>query len=351
MKRSTPRLFFNVWLLACLTMVASVGGEITQTQDPAGPFSGRATVVRAKVLTLQEIVLADTGELPASGGAAEDSLLEADVSPDQTGEVLGLGVKVLSASTVGQGNQSSSEASVADVNMTVGGNTISAGLLRAEATARCQGASAQLSGRSQILNLVINGMSIKVETPNQRIALPNGFVILNEQKSNTTGNSGEITVSALHVVVGDSLTGNIADVTISSAHADITCPVPPACPNPNDFVTGGGWITASGGKANFGVAGGLKNGALWGHLVYIDHGAGLKVKGTAVTNYEIVPGTTTRHITGSAEIDGSSGTYDVLVTDNGEPGRDDTFNISLSTRYTAAGTLGGGNIQLHKPCK
>lgn len=40
------------------------------------------------------------------------------------------------------------------------------------------------------------------------------------------------------------------------------------------------------------------------------------------------------------------------VADNGEPGRSDTFEIILSTGYTAAGTLAGGNIQLHvKACK
>src|SRR5438552_14153748 len=39
-----------------------------------------------------------------------------------------------------------------------------------------------------------------------------------------------------------------------------------------DFVTGGGWILHNGAHANFGVAGGVKNGAFWGHLEYNDHG-------------------------------------------------------------------------------
>ena len=38
------------------------------------------------------------------------------------------------------------------------------------------------------------------------------------------------------------------------------------------------------------------------------------------------------------------------VADKGEPGRTDTFRLQLSNGYSAAGTLDGGNIQLHKPC-
>src|SRR5205823_11910368 len=52
-------------------------------------------------------------------------------------------------------------------------------------------------------------------------------------------------------------------------------------------------------------------------------------------------------------IDGVAGTAAVQVTDNGEPGRNDTFEIVLSNGDSAGGSLGGdrhggGNIQLHK---
>lgn len=168
------------------------------------------------------------------------------------------------------------------------------------------------------------------------------------------GNFGDITVNALHVTVFNPLGGTLAEVVISSAHADILCAGPP--PPGGDFVTGGGWITGPfGAKANFGVAGGLKpNGALWGHLAYLDHGNGLKVKGTAVTAYVIVTDshggpTNTRHIEGTCQINGAAGTYAVDVTDNGEPGRNDELSIRLSSGYSAAGSLEGGNIQLHTP--
>jgi hypothetical protein len=118
------------------------------------------------------------------------------------------------------------------------------------------------------------------------------------------------------------------------------------CAN-KDFVTGGGWITKSGARATFAVAGGPGG---WGHLQFIDHGTGFRVKGTGVTGYG--PGTTgltSRTIDGTAEWTGGSGWYHAEVADNGEPGRADTFQLTLQNTYHAEGTLDGGNIQLH--CK
>src|SRR2546425_7692614 len=307
----------------------------------ATSYSGRATVVQATVLGASA-TLVDAGQLPSSGGAREASLLDASVPGLLTAEVL-------HATTVGQGNASRSEASVAELALTVGGNNISAGFLEARATAKCTDAGATASGSSDIARLTVNGQTIAIDgTPNQTVLLPNGTgkVVINEQ---TSGGAGDITVNALHVVV----TG-VADVIISSAHADITCqpapppPPPPGC-TPADFVSGGGWITGtpSGAKGNFGVADGIKQGAFWGHLTYNDHGpSGPQVKGTGVTGYTVdamIP--TMRHISGTAEVNGQGGfTYQVDVADNGEPGRNDTFAISLSNGYKASGTLGGGNI-------
>src|SRR5690349_6422561 len=85
----------------------------------ATSYSGRATVLQATVLGLQPVVLADAGPLQASGGAEEASLLNASVPGLLTAEVL-------HASTIGEGNASRSEASVAQLALTVAGNTISA---------------------------------------------------------------------------------------------------------------------------------------------------------------------------------------------------------------------------------
>jgi hypothetical protein len=209
----------------------------------------------------------------------------------------------------------------------------------------------QLNERASILSVAIDNQTIAVSgQPNQTVVLPDGTgqMVINEQKS---ARQGDITVNALHVTL--STPAGTTDVVIASAHADVTCPPPGqvSCTG-GDFVTGGGWIPApSGAKGTFAVAGGMKEGAFWGHLHYIDHGAGLTVKGTGVTTYTVT-GATTRHIEGTADIDGMSGTYKVDVADNAEPGRgSDTFAIQLSTGYMASGTLGGGNIQLHRPCQ
>lgn len=309
-------------------------------------FSGDATVLRAQVLGLQPIVVGEAGPIPESGGAEESSVLS--VSKDQTGGLLS--AEVVHASVVAQGNSSSAEASVASANLTVAGNTIQADLLRSQAQATCDGTGqASESGSSELAGLVINGQAITVSgQPNQTVNLPGLRVVINEQSGSASGNRSDITVNALHVTAFNPTTNQtLADVIISSAHADISCA---ACPPPvGDFVTGGGWITGpSGARANFGVAGGIKNGGFWGHLTYIDHApSGPKVKGTGVTSYEVT-GPTSRRISGTAEINGVGGfTYTVDVTDNGEPGRNDTFSITLSNGYSAAGTLAGGNIQLH----
>jgi hypothetical protein len=315
-------------------------------------FSGDAAVLRATVLGLTPIVVGEAGPLPATGGAEESSLLS--VSPDQSGGLLA--AEVVDAEVIGQGNSSSAEATVASVSFTVAKNSIQADLLRSQAEATCDGSgTASASGSSELAGLVINGQPITVTgEPNQTVRLPFLTVVINEQSGSASGNQAAITVNALHVTAFDPLGGpTLADVVISSAHADISCG---ACTPPvGDFVTGGGWITGtpSGARANFGVGGGIKNGGFWGHLTYIDHGTGLKVKGTGVTGYE-VSGPVSRRIKGTAQLsDGSSVTYEVNVTDNGEPGREDTFSISLSNGYFASGKLAGGNIKMHgepSPC-
>jgi hypothetical protein len=317
-------------------------------------FSGEATVLQAEVLGLQPIVVGRAGPLPESGGAEKSSLLS--VSRDETLDLLS--AEVVHAAVVGQGNSSHAEASVASVRLTVAGNAIQADLLRSRARATCDGAGqASASGSSEVAGLVINGQAITVSgQPNQRADVPGLLrVVINEQSGSANGNRGDITVNALHVTAFDPISGErLADVVISSAHADITCA---GCPAPvGDFVTGGGWITGTptGARANFAAAGGIKNGGLWGHLTYIDHGSnGVKVKGTSVTSYEIM-GPTWRRIKGMAEVDGAGDIgYTVEVTDAGEPGRDDTFSITLTNGYSASGKLAGGNIQLHAkpgPC-
>jgi hypothetical protein len=324
--------------------------------EPAVAFSGQATVLRVTTHGITDITttVSDTGPLPPSGGALETSLL--------TVSVPGLiAADVAHATTIGQADRARSEASVADVSLTAGGNTITADFLRSSAMAVCTTGGPAVSGSSDIAALVINGQTIAVSgQPNQTITLPAGVeVIINEQSSSISGNTGSITVNALHVIVPTLLGVAGADVVVSSAHADVVCQGVPACVG-KDFVTGGGFITGtpSGAKGNFGVGGGIKDdGSLWGHLEYIDHGSnGPKVHGTGVTKYSVLSANT-REIDGTAEVNGQSGFfYQVIVADNDQPGVNDFFSIKLfysngNPFYSAGGNLGGGEIQLHKPCQ
>lgn len=51
-------------------------------------------------------------------------------------------------------------------------------------------------------------------------------------------------------------------------------------------------------------------------------------------------------IQGDGTVDDVPTTFTVTVVDNGEPGKNDSFSISLGTGYSASGTLGGGNVQV-----
>src|SRR6185295_20239845 len=135
----------------------------------------------------------------------------------------------------------------------------------------------------------------------------------------------------------------ISDTVTACTGGTGSTPPPKSC---NDFVTGGGWIQD---KFTFGVSGGIKHAEFWGQLSYNDHN-GMKIKSTNVTNYLVIDATT-RQIEGEANVNGvGSFTYKVVVSDNGENGRNDSFTLELSTGYSVSGKLMGGNIQLHKKC-
>ena len=340
----------------------SVGGSSsstasTSTSDTTS-YRGEAAVVAGAALGVG-LSVSDTGPLPSSGGAQETSLLSAEAQ-------MMLSAEAAHASTIGQAGMTASEASVGNVmfttcnTMLIGGNTISADFVMSHAMASCCTNGASLSGSSEIAGLVINGQAITVSAqPNQCIYLAGGsMIVINEQITSQTADSADITVNALHVKLCEG-----ADVVVSSSFAGVTCGTsssgsgggtnpPGSC---NDFLTGGGWITGtpSGAKANFGVGGGFKNGAFWGHLNYIDHGTGMHVKATAVTGYAVDADSDCRIIDYNVTIDGDAGTARVRACDKGEPGRNDIFQIQLSNGYFAGGDLGGsrpggGNIQLHK---
>jgi hypothetical protein len=125
------------------------------------------------------------------------------------------------------------------------------------------------------------------------------------------------------------------------------CAPPPSTPGAK--VTAGGWITVAGGKGTFGLT--AKASGPSGNLTYQDHGLFERtVKSTAITSVSLTGAGNCAHILGTATVNGAGSVgFQVDVCDNGEPGKDsDTFSIVMSDGYTATGTLGGGNVQIHK---
>jgi len=335
-------------VLPTFTQHAQIIGSTTATG-----FQGQAAAVSG-IAAGSSVAVANTGSLALSGGALEASALEASLAG-------GLSAGVSHTAVIAGGNEASAEAAVANVSLRASGflssaTTITADFVMSRVAAVCAAVGATASGQSQVQALVVNGQSVAVTgAANQIVFLSDGgFVIINEQIAGVGG----ITVNALHVI--DAMAG--LNVVFGSSTIGVLCgfvtssPPSPGEAPPCDFVTGGGWITGtpSGDKANFGVAGGIKNGAFWGHLNYIDHDTGMHVKHTAVTGYAVDPNDADcRIIDYTVTIDGQPGTARVRVCDKGEPGRNDIFEIQLSNGYFAGGDLGGdhpggGNIQLHQ---
>ena len=322
-------------------------------------YSGQAFGAFVNVNLLGLVVgpetLSDTGPLPPSGGLQTNQL--------ETVSIPGvLSATLMSTMTSGANGVARSEASLADLSVLPGSAAaVTASFVRAESEATCSG----VRGATEVADVTFGGQAIMVDpfAPNQTFTIPPNPIgvppvatlIINEQNTSSGGGTQDITVNALHLTVTAS--GVLAaEVILSSAHSDVQgCPgCPPKPPCSTDFVTGGGWIKVGNSKANFGFNAGFKPNASTPeiHFNYIDHNSGMQMKATSISVYRQGDTATTRHMEGNAEIDGVSGfTYSIDVADNGEPGRNtDSLKISLSNGYSAAGTLEGGNIQLHKPC-
>lgn len=184
--------------------------------QPTVTYSGDAAAARADVLGIINLSISDTGPLPSSGGSLSNTLLDLRVPPI-------LSLDLLSADTSGSNNQTTSDASVANVVVSVEGIHISASVLTSNASAVCSTTTADTSGSSVILALKVNGLSVRVTgAPNQTIPLLVGSLVINEQISSVvispTLNSANMLVNALHLrVLG------LADVAISSSQAGVSC--------------------------------------------------------------------------------------------------------------------------------
>ncbi len=112
-------------------------------------------------------------------------------------------------------------------------------------------------------------------------------------------------------------------------------------------VTGGGWIPISSDKGNFGFNAKKKGISTSGHLNYDDKAGQMKIQTTSVNSLSITGNRAT--FSGPCTVNKATGfTCTVDVIDNGESGSTDFFRIQVSNGYDRGGTLGSGNIKIHK---
>jgi streptogramin lyase len=113
------------------------------------------------------------------------------------------------------------------------------------------------------------------------------------------------------------------------------------------LVTGGGWIDVPGGRASFSFTAFRKEtgGAVKGNFRYTNHATGETIQSVEIDDL-LVYGTDAI-FSGLMMAGTAPAAFTVQVSDQGEPGTNDTFRVSVSGT-TTSNTLGGGNIQIHR---
>ena len=175
-------------------------GLLWPSPGAAQAVSGQARAIHATTASSGSITLGDTGTLGGPTDARESSQLSGSVDALLSGETL-------HATTIGWDDQVSSEASVSNLSVTVGGNTITAELALARVIVGKNNATRVRT--STVQALTINGSAVNVNGhANQTVTIPGGTLVINEQSGNV--------VNALHIVINGE-----ADVVIASASANV----------------------------------------------------------------------------------------------------------------------------------
>jgi hypothetical protein len=187
-----------------LVVFLVIGGGLSTAPDSAQAVTGHARAVRATVgeaPTSVTTALADTGPLGGPQDARDASLLAWTIPALLTGEGL-------HATTIARDERVDSAASLGNLALSIAGTTITADFVLASATAAAEPA---VAGHAVVEGLRVNGLPILATgEPNQRIDVPGGYLLINEQRRAP----GSASVNALHLII----TG-VADVVIASATA------------------------------------------------------------------------------------------------------------------------------------
>lgn len=185
--------------LPCLPGLCGGGGGGGTVTTLVGQASGATAVVAGNVISLGDSGTLTDPSQPIGGGQA-------------VGSIPGLlSAESLHSAAMAWTDQVASQASLSNLNLTLGGLGITADFLGSEALAIAGGAR---SGASAIEGLTIGGVAVPATgLPNQQVAVPGLSVILNEQTQTASG----IVVNALRVRTLDGLT----DVALGTSRAGI----------------------------------------------------------------------------------------------------------------------------------
>lgn len=181
-------------------------------------YTGHGIAVDATVQTTNT-KLCDTGMLPRAGGRIENKV----AGPSISGLFNASSVYCITMSLDKKGI---TEATVFGLNLTVGGNRITADKVHSMSGAQCPPNTKvpASTGAAFVDNLRINGklVTVKASTPNQKFELPNGVVEFNEHSSFATPFHAGRTVTGLRVVI--TKPAGAAEVILARAQTHIDCP-------------------------------------------------------------------------------------------------------------------------------
>ena len=86
--------------------------------------------------------------------------------------------------------------------------------------------------------------------------------------------------------------------------------------------------------------------SIQGDLQYVNHASGAKIHSLIFDSFVVAGNTAT--FGGTCTNNGAPCTFTVNVTDNDEPGTNDTFTMTVNAGPPEGGTLRSGNIQVHQ---
>ena len=181
-------------------------------------FTGRGVAVDATVLDVNT-KLCDTGAMPSEGARIERIMAAASI-PSVVSST-----KAYCITTNVGSYKGISEATLWGLNLTIAGNVIAADHLHSMSGAWCPPDDVPThAGSAFTTNLRVNGrlIAIKRNTRDQKVDLPNGYLVFNEHRSFQSPWHAGRTVTGLRVVINSD--DARSEIVLARSQMHIDCP-------------------------------------------------------------------------------------------------------------------------------